>query len=123
MRTSTVAATVPTLCNYDNLRCQFQWLVDGDLESLIEENLEKEIDLLEEYLLDLGKKDISDMIFNGTKLGEDYYHDSGKVFKWVSVLRAADSLWSSTDQLGFIRLAEEGVTDSSPQIIATCWDR
>jgi hypothetical protein len=56
-------------------------------------------------------------------MGEDYFQDSGKVFQWISVLRAADYLWSTGDKFGFIRLAEEGVSGASPQIIATCWDR
>jgi hypothetical protein len=56
-------------------------------------------------------------------MGEDFYRDSGKIFKWISILRAADYVWSNENKFGFIRLAEEGVSDTSPQIIAVCWDR
>jgi hypothetical protein len=56
-------------------------------------------------------------------MGEDFYQDSGAVFKWISILRAADSLWSPENKFSFVRLAEEGVSDTSPQIIANCWDR
>jgi hypothetical protein len=38
-----VASTAPILCDYEALRSQFRWLTDDDVESLIEENLEKEI--------------------------------------------------------------------------------
>ena len=119
-----MADTVPILCDYQNLRSQFQWLVDGDLEPLIEDNLEKEVDLLEKYLLSLGKKEVSEIIGNGAKGGEDTGPESRKVLKWISILRAADSLWNHDRKFGLIRLAEEGVSsDPSPQIIATSCHR
>lgn len=122
-REDTVASTAPILCEYESLRSQFRWLSDGDLEAVIEERLESEIDLLEEYLRDLGEKDIQSSLKDGAEMGKTFYFESGDVFKWVSILRAADSLWSDHNEHGLIRLAEEGVRGSCPQIIARGWDR
>jgi hypothetical protein len=74
-------------------------------------------------LLDLDNMEIADIISKGTEKGLNLYPDSGDFFKWISVLRAADSLWSTSNEFGFIRLAEEGVRGVCPQILATGWDR
>ncbi len=78
---------------------------------------------MEDYLRSLDNKEISEIIDNGAEMGDNFYPDSGDVFKWVSVLRAADYLWSNDSKFGFVRLAEEGVFGTSPQIIVTCWNR
>jgi hypothetical protein len=118
-----VASTVPILCDYEILRSQFRWLTDGDVESLIEENLEEEIRLLEDYLLDLGNKDIEQVLKDGEEMAKTFYFESGDVFKWITVLRAGDCLWSEFNEHGFIRLTEEGVRGGCPQIVSRCWDR
>jgi hypothetical protein len=118
-----IAATTPLLSSEYNLRSQFEWLADGSLDFLIEENLVLEIGLLHEYLLDLGNMEIEDIISKGEEKGKNMYPDSGDTFKWISILRAADSLWSTSDECGFIRLAEEGIRGVCPQILATGWNR
>jgi len=118
-----VASTAPILCDYEALRSQFRWLTDGDVESLIEENLEEEIRRLEDYLLDLGNKDIEQGLKDGEEMAKTFYFESGDVFKWITVLRAGDCLWSEFNEHGFIRLTEEGLRGGCPQIVARCWDR
>jgi hypothetical protein len=85
--------------------------------------LEGEICLLEEYLQDLGDKDIETSLQKGEEMGKTFYFESGDVFKWITIIRAADNLWSDSNEYGFIRLAEEGVRGGCPQIIARGWDR
>ena len=98
-----MASTAPILCDYEVLRSQFRWLTDGDVESLIEENLEAEIHRLEDYLLDLGNKDIEQGLKDGEEMGKTFYMDSGDVFKcFLTVLRAGDSLWNESNEHGFI---------------------
>jgi hypothetical protein len=91
--------------------------------TLIEEDLEEEIRRLEDYLLDLGNKDIEQGLKDGEEMAKTFYFESGDVFKWITVLRAGDCLWSEFNEHGFIRLTEEGLRGGYPQIVARCWDR
>jgi len=41
---------VPMLTNYTGLKNQFDWLLDGQIESLVSYNLKKELPLMERFL-------------------------------------------------------------------------
>jgi hypothetical protein len=105
------------------LKLQFDWLADGELQFLIEKNLTKEIRLLEKYLRDLRNPEIVEIIDKGIEMGHDYYSDYGNLMRNISVLRAADSLWSTTSSCGMIRLGEEGLKSASPQILVVLSER
>jgi hypothetical protein len=83
----------------------------------------KEVTLLEDYLRDLNNTEIIKIMDNGAEMGQIFYPESGDTFKWTSILRAADVLWNGNSQFGFIRLGEEGIAGTSPQIIVNCINR
>ena len=48
--TTTLLKTVPVLASYEALKSQFDWLTDGSVSHLVEENLGRELSHLELYL-------------------------------------------------------------------------
>jgi hypothetical protein len=48
--TTSLKSCVPTLASYDALKDQFNWLIDGEITHLVEENLLPEIANMELYL-------------------------------------------------------------------------
>jgi hypothetical protein len=48
--TTTLKAEVPLLATYESLKSQFDWLTDGGISRLVEENLSRQISDLELYL-------------------------------------------------------------------------
>ncbi len=49
-----LATSVPQLCVYENLELHFEWICDGCIKGMVEENLPRELMFLEKYLLSIG---------------------------------------------------------------------
>jgi len=93
------------------------------LQCLIEERLTKELEHLEMYLRHVGKAAVVDIIDDGAVEAKEFYELSGDTFKWVSVLRAAEVHWNTSDSIVVFRLREEGTHGDSPQIVVRGWNR
>jgi hypothetical protein len=82
---------------------------------------------LEKYLRASGDDNIIRMLDDGAEEGQVFYSGSGNIFKWVSILRAADIHWSplgaNDASVALFRLREEGVMGNSPHIVVKCSNR
>jgi hypothetical protein len=47
---NTLKETAPQLANYDHLKAHFDWLFDGDISQIVNNNLGKEIKHMEMFL-------------------------------------------------------------------------
>jgi hypothetical protein len=48
--TTTLKEEVPLLATYESLKIQFDWITDGGISRVVEENLSRQIEHLELYL-------------------------------------------------------------------------
>jgi hypothetical protein len=119
-----LGATASLLKDYELLEKHFEWVMGGSIRRLVKQNLYKELQFLEKYLRDLGRTDITAVLNEAIEKGETDYYEFGETFRWVGVLRAAQQVWTTTDnEHPLFRMESEGVSSMSPQILVKAWNR
>jgi len=110
---------VPMLTNYTGLKNQFDWLLDGQIESLVSYNLKKELPLMERILRNQGNEEVNEEFRISENEANANYSGSPDMFKWVGVLRAADIFWNrdSGGKAILILYQAEALVDGSPRIV------
>ena len=110
---------VPMLTNYTSLKNQFDWLLDGQIESLVSYNLKKELPLMERFLRNQGNEEVNEEFRISENEAIANYSGSPDMFKWVGVLRAADIFWNrdSGGKAILVLYQAEAMVDGSPRIV------
>jgi hypothetical protein len=109
---------VPALANIDTLRLHFNWLCDGGISHLVQENLVREIDNMELYLRSEGRADVVKELDEWCTDCDTYYAaESGQLYKLVGVLRAADMFWNPAGKPVLFHKHGDFLEGDSPRII------
>ena len=110
---------VPMLTNYTGLKNQFDWLLDGQIESLVSYNLKKELPLMERFLRNQRNEEVNEELRISENEANANYSGSPDMFKWVGVLRAADIFWNrdSGGKAILVLYQAEAMVDGSPRIV------
>ena len=115
--TTSLKTGVPALTTYEALRSQFNWLVDGEVSHLIEQNLVPELENMEMYLREEGRADVIRELDDSAVEGETYYSESGELYKLVGVLRAADMFWNPAGKPVLLHKYGDPMLGDSPRIL------
>jgi hypothetical protein len=123
----TVAArlevSVPLLTNFDMLQDHFQWICDGSIKETVRRKLDRELRLLEQFLLSLGQASLSSIITSYASDCDRHVDRSGSTYRWVGILRAAEKHWKTSEEFALFRTELEGINGTSPQLIYKTQDR
>jgi hypothetical protein len=123
----TVAArlevSVPLLTNFDMLQDHFQWICDGSIKETVRRKLDRELRLLEQFLLSLGQASLTSIITSYASDCDRHVDRSGSTYRWVGILRAAEKHWKTSEEFALFRTELEGINGTSPQLIYKTQDR
>jgi hypothetical protein len=118
-----LATSVPQLSVYENLELHFEWICDGCIKGMVEENLPRELMFLEKYLLSIGQENLTSTINTFARDCYQHVDASGSTYRWVGILRAAEKHWKTTEEHSLFRSELEGINGTSPQIMYKTHDR
>jgi len=108
---------VPILTSFDVLHHQFNWLIDGEVLHVIEENLVPEIRDMELYLRSEGQEAVIKELDDACKINATFYPDSGDLFKLIGVMRAADIFWNPDKAPVLFHIEGEALHGDGPRIL------
>jgi hypothetical protein len=120
---ASLAVSVPLLSNFEILQDHFQWLCDGSIKETVQRKLEKELRLMEQYLLSLGQESLTSIIKSYASDCNLHVDGSGSTYHWVGILRAAERHWRTTEDFALFRTELEGVSGTGPQLVFKIQDR
>jgi hypothetical protein len=111
------------LTEFSALQDHFQWICDGSIKETVQRKLDKELRLMEQYLLSLGHEGLTNIIQSYSSDCDLHVDGSGSTYRWLGILRAAEKHWGTTADFALFRTELEGINGSSPQLIFNIQDR
>jgi hypothetical protein len=117
MQNIKLEVAVPQLSNFDSLQAHFEWLCGGSIKETVEGKMQKELRLLEQYLMSQGQETVNDIILSYANDCNQHAYESGATFRWVGILRGAEKHWGTTGDCVLFRTELEGIRGTSPQLL------
>jgi hypothetical protein len=105
------------------LQDHFQWICDGSIKETVRRKLDRELRLLEQFLLSLGQASLTSIITSYASDCDRHVDRSGSTYRWVGILRAAEKHWKTSEEFALFRTELEGINGTSPQLIYKTQDR
>jgi hypothetical protein len=115
--------SVPHLTDFTILQGHFELICDGSIKEVVQRKLDKEIRLMEQYLLSLGQESLTSIIRVYTSDCDLHIDGSGSTYRWVGILRAAENHWNTSEDFALFRTELEGINGPSPQLVFRIQDR